>query len=233
MSRSLTLKRPVRGIKPIRLATASQNTLEGPGHRLTVAGWGSLRARRQSPDRMRQASVPWSPTVRRRKAYSSGFLRYFPRLMVAAGAKRERLLLWRQRRAAVPAGCRPHAGRDSKLRARMREAPLPRGVHGGQQSRNQDVYRRRRTQVAELARLRPSDERIFSNGESGWGSPFRSPGRAHRRRTRGPGRAVRGGMNRSRLLRRSWRRVIRNPHEHCRCVYKLAECTSHRASLSP
>ena len=36
----LKLRRPVKGIKPIKLATAKQNNLEKPGHILTTAGWG-------------------------------------------------------------------------------------------------------------------------------------------------------------------------------------------------
>src|ERR671914_1194844 len=38
----LKLKRPVKGIEPIKLATANQNNLETPGRKLTVAGWGLL-----------------------------------------------------------------------------------------------------------------------------------------------------------------------------------------------
>src|SRR5215217_2366831 len=36
----LKLRRPVKSIKPIKLATPKQNNLEKPGHILTAAGWG-------------------------------------------------------------------------------------------------------------------------------------------------------------------------------------------------
>src|SRR5215211_9250867 len=41
----LKLSRPVKGIKPIKLATAKQNDLETPGHILTAAGWGVVKQR--------------------------------------------------------------------------------------------------------------------------------------------------------------------------------------------
>src|SRR5215218_7405998 len=41
----LKLSRPVKGIKPIKLATAKQNNLEKPGHILTTAGWGVVKQR--------------------------------------------------------------------------------------------------------------------------------------------------------------------------------------------
>src|SRR3712207_5660390 len=41
----LKLSRPVRGIRPIKLATARQNNLEKPGHILRAAGWGVVRQR--------------------------------------------------------------------------------------------------------------------------------------------------------------------------------------------
>lgn len=85
----LKLNSAVRGITPIRLATAKQNGLERPGHKLTVAGWGTIRQGGPSPDRMRQVSIPVVSDRRARRAYSSEppNLRYFPRLMVAASAK--------------------------------------------------------------------------------------------------------------------------------------------------
>jgi secreted trypsin-like serine protease len=80
----LKLDSPVRGITPIRLATAKQNGLERPGHELTVAGWGTIRQGGPSPDRMRQVSIPVVSDRTARRAYSS---EYFPRFMVAARAK--------------------------------------------------------------------------------------------------------------------------------------------------
>ena len=78
----LKLNSAVRGIKPIRLANAKQNGLERPGHKLTVAGWGTIRQGGPTPDRMRQVSVPIVSDRTARRAYSS---QYFPTLMVAAG----------------------------------------------------------------------------------------------------------------------------------------------------
>src|SRR5215213_9530332 len=41
----LKLSRPVKSIKPIKLATAKQNNLEKPAHILTAAGWGVVKQR--------------------------------------------------------------------------------------------------------------------------------------------------------------------------------------------
>src|ERR687889_1018840 len=41
----LKLSRPVKGIKPIKLATAKQNDLEKPGHILRAADWGVVKQR--------------------------------------------------------------------------------------------------------------------------------------------------------------------------------------------
>src|SRR5215216_5218084 len=58
----LKLSRPVKGIKPIKLATAKQNNLEKPGHILTTAGWGVVKQRPGPFDvrtfRMHEVSVP-------------------------------------------------------------------------------------------------------------------------------------------------------------------------------
>lgn len=78
----LKLNSAVRGIKPIKLATAKQNRLELPGHKLKVAGWGTTSQGGNSTDRMREVSVPVVSDRRARQAYSS---QYFPSLMVAAG----------------------------------------------------------------------------------------------------------------------------------------------------
>jgi secreted trypsin-like serine protease len=86
----LKLRSPVKGIKPIKLATAKQNGLELPGHTLRAAGWGSRSEGGDLySDRMRVVSLPVVSDRRARRAYSSRSpaLRYFPSLMVAAGAK--------------------------------------------------------------------------------------------------------------------------------------------------
>src|SRR5829696_868779 len=84
----LKLSRPVKGIKPIKLATAKQNDLEKPGHILTTAGWG---VRKQRPDilpkRMRDVSIPVVSDPRAKRAYQSKGLKYLPSLQVAAGKK--------------------------------------------------------------------------------------------------------------------------------------------------
>jgi secreted trypsin-like serine protease len=54
----LKLNSAVRGIKPIKLATAKQNRLELPGHKLKVAGWGTTSRGGHSQGRLRQVSVP-------------------------------------------------------------------------------------------------------------------------------------------------------------------------------
>jgi secreted trypsin-like serine protease len=87
----LKLRSPVKGIKPIKLATAKQNRLELPGHTLRAAGWGSRSegGKLQFTDRMRVVSLPVVSDRRAKRAYSSRSpaSRYFPSLMVAAGAK--------------------------------------------------------------------------------------------------------------------------------------------------
>src|SRR5215212_11622713 len=84
----LKLSRPVKGIKPIKLATARQNDLEKPGHILRAVGWG---VRKQRPDilpkRMHEVSVPVVYDSRAKRAYQSKGLKYLPSLMVAAGKK--------------------------------------------------------------------------------------------------------------------------------------------------
>jgi secreted trypsin-like serine protease len=83
----LKLRSPVKGIKPIELASAKQNGLERPGHTLKVAGWGSRSegGKLQFSDRMRAVSLPVVSDRRARRAYRSG---YVPSLMVAAGGER-------------------------------------------------------------------------------------------------------------------------------------------------
>ena len=83
----LKLRSPVKGIKPIELASAKQNRLELPGHTLKVAGWGSRSegGKLQFSDRMRVVSLPVVSDRRAKRAYRAG---YFPSLMVAAGGER-------------------------------------------------------------------------------------------------------------------------------------------------
>lgn len=81
----LTLDSPVTGITPIKLATARQDGLEKPGRNLTVAGWGTTSEGGSDSDRMREVSVPVVSDARAAEAYGSRS--YFPKLMVAAGAR--------------------------------------------------------------------------------------------------------------------------------------------------
>ena len=87
----LKLSRPVKGIKPIKLATAKQNNLEKPGHILTTAGWGVVKQRPGPLDvrtfRMHEVSVPVVSDSRAKRTYQSEGLKYFPSLHVAAGKK--------------------------------------------------------------------------------------------------------------------------------------------------
>ena len=87
----LKLSRPVKSIKPIKLATAKQNNLEKPGHILTSAGWGVVKQRPGPFDirtfRMHEVSVPVVSDSRAKRAYQSKGLKYLPSLQVAAGKK--------------------------------------------------------------------------------------------------------------------------------------------------
>jgi trypsin len=84
----LKLRRPVKGIKPIKLATAKQNNLEKPGHILTAAGWGVMKQRPDIlPKRMHEVSVPVVSDSRAKRAYQSQGPKYLPSLHVAAGKK--------------------------------------------------------------------------------------------------------------------------------------------------
>jgi len=87
----LKLSRPVKGIKPIKLATAKQNNLEKPGYILTAAGWGVVKQRPGPFDvrtfRMHEVSVPVVSDSRAKQAYQSQGLKYLPSLQVAAGKK--------------------------------------------------------------------------------------------------------------------------------------------------
>jgi secreted trypsin-like serine protease len=84
----LKLSRPVKGIKPIKLATAKQNKLEKPGHILTTAGWGVMKQRPDIlPKRVHEVSVPVVSDSRAKRAYQSQGPKYLPSLNVAAGKK--------------------------------------------------------------------------------------------------------------------------------------------------
>jgi secreted trypsin-like serine protease len=82
----LKLRRPVKGIKPIKLATAKQNNLEEPGHILTATGWGVMKQRPDIlPKRMNEVSLPVVSDSRAKRAYRSQGPKYLPSLQVAAG----------------------------------------------------------------------------------------------------------------------------------------------------
>jgi secreted trypsin-like serine protease len=100
----LKLRRAVKGIKPIKLATENQNNLEKSGRKATVAGWGSMTAQPWCrpprwptpspviPNHMRQAQVPIVSDARAEQVFKDvcQFFgppdpHYTPRLMVAAG----------------------------------------------------------------------------------------------------------------------------------------------------
>jgi secreted trypsin-like serine protease len=76
----LELNDSVSAIAPLKLATSSQNSLEKPGHRVKIAGWGETGS--GYPDRMQEASVPVVSDTYARKVYGRFFVRA---LMVAAG----------------------------------------------------------------------------------------------------------------------------------------------------
>ena len=85
----LKLSRPVKSIKPIKLATAKQNNLEKPGHILASAGWGVVKQRPGPfdirPFSMHAVSVPVVSDSRAKRAYQFQGLKYLPSLQVAAG----------------------------------------------------------------------------------------------------------------------------------------------------
>jgi secreted trypsin-like serine protease len=88
----IELRRPVKGIKPIELATSKQNYLERPGRNATVAGWGLQLAYQPGADyppksriqnHMRDAQVPLVSDSRAGQIYTD----YLPPIMIAAGGK--------------------------------------------------------------------------------------------------------------------------------------------------
>jgi len=85
----INLGRAVKGIKPINLATSTQNNLERTGHKATVAGWGNTFANPPDPpgepsfpDRMHEAQVPIVSDARAKRVYGQD---YIPPVMIAAG----------------------------------------------------------------------------------------------------------------------------------------------------
>jgi trypsin len=81
----LKLDRAVTGIKPIKLATGSQNDLETPGRLLTVAGWGVTSEGGNPSLRLREVSLPVVADSTAKRVFSS---EYFPSLMVATGGEK-------------------------------------------------------------------------------------------------------------------------------------------------
>jgi secreted trypsin-like serine protease len=87
----LTLSGAVKGIKPIELATSSQNNLERPGRHATIAGWGDTvnNPNKYVPaNRLQEAQVPIVSDSRADKvpAYKGNF-DFVPPLMIGAGGK--------------------------------------------------------------------------------------------------------------------------------------------------
>lgn len=87
----LKLKKPVKGVKPIRPLGSKQNFVEKGGTAAFVAGWGNTKAQpawgyagSKFPNRMQEARVPIRSDRYGRSAYESDFV---SRLMVAAGKK--------------------------------------------------------------------------------------------------------------------------------------------------
>ena len=86
----IKLKKPVKGIRPIELATAKQNRLERPGSVATISGWGATKVRRGrdvgSPNRMREAKVKIVSDAKAKRFYRKNFQHSFqPKQELAAG----------------------------------------------------------------------------------------------------------------------------------------------------
>jgi trypsin len=78
----------MKGIKPINLPTSTQNNLEKPGRKATVAAWGNTFANPPDPpgqpsfpDRMHQAQVPIVSDARAKQVYGQD---YVPPVMIPA-----------------------------------------------------------------------------------------------------------------------------------------------------
>jgi secreted trypsin-like serine protease len=87
----INLGRAVMGITPIKLATSTQNNLESPGRKATVAGWGNTFANPPDPpgepnfpDRMQQVQVPIYSDASAKQALGQD---YVPEVMIPAGGK--------------------------------------------------------------------------------------------------------------------------------------------------
>jgi secreted trypsin-like serine protease len=90
----INLGRAVMGITPINLATSTQNNLESPGSKATVAGWGNTFANppdppgpSNNPDRMHEAQVPIYSDASAQQALRQRDIVYLPPLMIGAGGK--------------------------------------------------------------------------------------------------------------------------------------------------
>src|SRR5215216_3205480 len=113
----LKLSRPVKGIKPIKLATARQNDLEKPGRILTAAGWGSVSSKPQSvedyPKRMREVSIPVVSDSRAKRTYQAQGPKYLPSLHIAAGKKGKNACYGDSGGPLFDSGSRTQVGIDS------------------------------------------------------------------------------------------------------------------------
>jgi secreted trypsin-like serine protease len=86
----LKLGSSVSGIAPIRLAASDQNSLDRPGRKAHIAGWGNTSKQKHPfylepdsyPNRMREATVPIVSDARAKDVYEAD---YNSNLMVAAG----------------------------------------------------------------------------------------------------------------------------------------------------
>lgn len=154
----LTLRRPVTGVKPVKLATASRDNLETPGRLATVAGWGNTIAQppggitgNSFPQRMREVQVPIVSDAKAGKAYGSS---YVPSLMISAGQKGKDSCQGDSGGAAVRyhlPRCL-HADRDHQLRRRMRGSGLPRRLYRGEQPLRQELHHHPGRKVTNHAR---------------------------------------------------------------------------------
>ena len=76
----LTLNQPVPNPETIHLATSSQNSLEKPGRKVTVAGWGSTKTGGKVSSQLHEVQVP----IRGDLVGDNQFI-YEPKLMIVAG----------------------------------------------------------------------------------------------------------------------------------------------------
>lgn len=78
----IKLSSPVTGVKPIKLASPSMDSLETPGRAGTVAGWGTTSEGGQRSDRMREARPPIVSDTSCKNSYGN---QVYPSIMVCAG----------------------------------------------------------------------------------------------------------------------------------------------------